>query len=122
MRIGEAAERLGVETHVLRHWEQVGALTIERDASGYRVYDDQALERARTVLKLRRVGLSLAEATAAMSPKKAHAQKVVAAKIEVLEQEVARRRQAITFLQHTVDCRHRFLDDCSDCASFVRET
>jgi MerR family transcriptional regulator, copper efflux regulator len=122
MRIGEAAERLGVETHVLRHWEQVGSLTIPRDASGYRVYDDQALEQARTVLKLRRVGLSLAEVTAAMSPKKGHAQKVVAAKIEVLEQEVARRRQAITFLQHTVDCRHRFLADCSDCASFVRET
>ncbi|MEU3382947.1 MerR family DNA-binding transcriptional regulator [Streptomyces caelestis] len=28
MTIGEAAARLGVDTHVLRHWEQVGALTV----------------------------------------------------------------------------------------------
>lgn len=121
MRIGEVAERLGVEAHVLRHWEQVGALTVGRDANGYRVYDDNTLEQARTVLKLRRVGLSLPEVTAAMVPKKSEAQQVVRAKIEALENEVVRRQQAIAFLQHTVECRHRYLDDCPDCTTFVRE-
>lgn len=121
MRIGEVAERLGVEAHVLRHWEQVGALTVKRDANGYRVYDDNTLEQARTVLKLRQVGLSLPEVTAAMAPKKSEAQRVVRAKIETLENEVLRRQQAIAFLQHTVECRHRYLDDCPDCATFVRE-
>lgn len=121
MTIGEAAARLGVETHVLRHWEQVGALTVGRDANGYRVYDDDALEQARTVLKLRRVGLSLPEVTAAMAPKKSEAQRVVRAKIAALEHEVISRQQAIVFLQHAVECRHRYLDECPDCAIFVRE-
>jgi DNA-binding transcriptional MerR regulator len=118
--IGEAAAELGVAAHVLRHWEDVGALTVRRDGNGYRVYDDTALEQARTVLKLRRVGLSLPEVVAAMAPKKRDAQAVVRAKIASLQREVVRRQQAIVFLQHTVECRHRYLDDCPDCAQFVR--
>ncbi|WP_174564924.1 MerR family transcriptional regulator [Actinomadura chibensis] len=119
--IGQAAAELGVAAHVLRHWEDAGALAVPRDASGYRSYDDHALEQARTVLKLRRVGLSLPEITAAMSPRKATAQAVVQAKIEALEAEVVHRRRAISFLRHTVECRHRYLDECPDCASFARE-
>lgn len=119
--IGEAAAEVGVESHVLRHWEQVGALSIRRDGHGYRVYDDDALEQARTVRKLRRVGLSLPEVIAAMAPKKAAAQAVVREKIATLEAEVAHRQQALTFLRHTLECRHRYLDDCLDCAAFARE-
>ncbi|MGJ5748782.1 helix-turn-helix domain-containing protein [Streptomyces puniciscabiei] len=94
---------------------------MRRDGNGHRVYDDNAVEQARTVLKLRRVGLSLPEVTAAMVPKKSAAQAVVRAKIAELEGEVVQRQEAITFLQHTVVCRHRFLDDCPHCATFVRE-
>ncbi|MGY5008455.1 MerR family transcriptional regulator [Streptomyces sp. 900105755] len=119
--IGEVATELGIEAHVLRHWEDAGALSVRRDGNGYRVYDDDAVEEARTVLKLRRVGLSLPEVIAAVSPTKSTAQAVVRAKIAALESEVAQRQQAITFLQHTVECRHRYLDDCPDCATFVRE-
>ncbi|MEE1760690.1 MULTISPECIES: MerR family transcriptional regulator [unclassified Streptomyces] len=119
--IGEAAAELGIEAHVLRHWEQVGALTVRRDGNGYRIYDDNALEQARTVLKLRHVGLSLPEVIAAMAPKKSAAQTVVREKIAALEREVTQRLQAITFLQHTVECRHRYVDDCPDCAHFTRE-
>ncbi|KAA5832532.1 MerR family transcriptional regulator [Saccharopolyspora hirsuta] len=115
------AAELGIEAHVLRHWEQVGALTPRRDGKGYRVYDDEALEQARTVLKLRRAGLSLPEVIAAMAPTKEAAQAVVRAKIAALEDEVASRRAVITFLQHTVECRHRYLDECPGCAAFARE-
>lgn len=118
--IGEVAAELGVETHVLRHWESVGALTVRRDDNGHRVYDDRALEQARTVLRLRRVGLSLPEVIAAMAPTKAAAQGVVRAKIAALEEEIAHRRQAVTFLRHTAECRHRYVDDCPECAAFVR--
>ena len=119
--VGEASAELGIEAHVLRHWEHVGALTVRRDGNGYRIYDDNALEQARTVLKLRRVGLSLPEVIAAISPQKSTAQAVVRAKIATLESEIVRRQQAMTFLRHTVECRHRYLDDCPECATFVRE-
>ncbi|MEV8510878.1 MerR family transcriptional regulator [Dactylosporangium sp. NPDC051484] len=119
--IGQAAAELGIEAHVLRHWERIGVLAVRRSANGYRSYDDEALERARTVLRLRRVGLSLPEVAAAMAPTRSVAQAVVQAKITSLQQEIIRRKQAIVFLQHTLDCRHRYLDDCPDCVTFVRE-
>ncbi|MFG2020749.1 MerR family transcriptional regulator [Actinomadura geliboluensis] len=119
--IGEVAAELGVAPHVLRHWEDVGALAVRRDGNGHRRYDDAAVEEARTVLKLRRVGLSLPEVIAAMAPRKAAAQAVVQAKIASLEAEIARRREAVTFLRHTAECRHRYLDECPECATFVRE-
>lgn len=56
-----------------------------------------------------------------MAPTKSVAQAVVRAKIAALESEVIRTQQAIVFLRHTVECRHRYLDDCPDCATFVRE-
>lgn len=120
--ISEVAAELGVEAHVLRHWEHVGALTVGRDGNGYRAYDESAVEQARTVLKLRQVGLSLPEVIAAMAPKKSTAQALVKAKIEALEDEIAQRQQAITFLRHAAECRHRYLDDCPDCASFVGDS
>ncbi len=107
---------------MLRHWEHVGALTVDRDGNGHRTYNDSAIEQARTVLKLRRVGLSLPEVIAAMAPKKSTAQTIVKAKIAALEDEIVQRQQAITFLQHTAECRHRYLEDYPDCASFVRES
>ncbi|MDF0586097.1 MerR family transcriptional regulator [Tsukamurella sp. 8F] len=121
LTIGQVATSLGVETHVLRHWEHVGALVVPRDANGYRIYDDRAVEHARTVQKLRRVGLSLPEVIAAMAPQKEAAQSVVHEKIAVLEGEIAQRLQAITFLRHAAECRHRYLDDCPDCTQFVRD-
>lgn len=39
-RIAGAADQLGVATHVLRHWEDVGVIVPERLSSGHRVYDD----------------------------------------------------------------------------------
>ncbi|WP_445398356.1 MerR family transcriptional regulator [Streptomyces sp. LE64] len=118
--IGEVAAELGIGAHVLRHWEDAGALLVPRDGNGYRVYDEAAVERARTVLTLRRVGLSLTEVAAAVSPTKSAAQVAVRAKIAVLRSEVRQRQRAIVFLQHAVECRHRYLDDCADCAAFVR--
>ncbi|MGY2062412.1 helix-turn-helix domain-containing protein, partial [Nocardia gipuzkoensis] len=46
-RIGDAAAELGIEAHVLRHWESVGLLTPPRTPSGHRSYDRQTLDQAR---------------------------------------------------------------------------
>ena len=61
MKIGEAARKLGVATHVLRHWEEVGVVVPRRAASGHRHYDEEHLTRARVLQSCQRIGLSLAE-------------------------------------------------------------
>lgn len=62
MRIGELAGTLETTTKTLRFYERIGLLDPpDRSPAGYRLYDDQAVGRARLVLSLRRIGLSIEE-------------------------------------------------------------
>ena len=58
--IGAAARALGTTERTLRYYEQRGLLTPARLSAGeHRQYDEPALRRARRVLALRELGLSL---------------------------------------------------------------
>lgn len=60
MRIGELAQRLDISTPALRYYETAGLLPEpRRTPSGYRDYDDAALERVRFIKTAQRLGLSL---------------------------------------------------------------
>lgn len=60
--IGTLAARLGLRPATLRKWERAGLLQPRRDpATGYRVYDAQAVRDARLVHQLRRGGHLLAQ-------------------------------------------------------------
>ncbi len=60
IRIGELAARLGTTTKTLRFYERTGLLEApERSERGYRLYDRRAIEHARLLFGLRRLGLSI---------------------------------------------------------------
>ena len=60
MRIGELAGELEINPRTLRFYEAVGLLPEpERTSSGYRDYDEDALERVRFIKSAQRLGLSL---------------------------------------------------------------
>jgi DNA-binding transcriptional MerR regulator len=62
MRIGELAEDLRTSTKTLRFYERSGLLPPPaRLGNGYRAYDERAVARARLVVGLRRIGLSVEE-------------------------------------------------------------
>jgi len=61
-RIGEIAKELGVTAKTLRHYERMGLLRPpQRTARHYRMYDGADMRRARHLVDLRRLGLSLEE-------------------------------------------------------------
>ncbi len=61
MIIGELAASLGVTPKTLRLYEQRGLIpTPARSGNGYRLYGDDAVRRARLVVGLRDMGLSIA--------------------------------------------------------------
>lgn len=62
MRIGELSRRSGIPTTALRYYEQLGLLTPrDRTPSGYRVYNDDAVERLGFIRAAQAVGLTLGE-------------------------------------------------------------
>lgn len=62
MRIGELAARCGLPTQTIRFYERRRLLLQpEREANGYRTYDQQALDRVQFIKRAQAAGLTLAE-------------------------------------------------------------
>jgi DNA-binding transcriptional MerR regulator len=59
MLIGELAERAGTSTRTLRYYEQHGLLQADRDANGYRRYEDAELRVVHEIRALLAVGFGL---------------------------------------------------------------
>ncbi len=60
LRIGELAERTGVEAATLRYYEHRGVLAAPgRSPSGYRRYPKSAVDRVRFIRRARSLGFSL---------------------------------------------------------------
>ena len=57
--IGELAGRYDLATHVLRHWEDEGLLTPERDSAGRRWYGRDDVIRVAVILRSKAAGMSL---------------------------------------------------------------
>lgn len=119
LRIGDAAARLGVATHVLRHWEDVGLLRPRRSASGHRVYDDQAIGVARMIQMCQRAGLSLEDIGALGTSDRAGRIALIEDKREQIAQRVAQIQLADRFLAHVVSCAHDVISECPECSELV---
>lgn len=62
MKIGELAQRSGVNIDTVRYYEREGLLPLaQRLASGYRVYDDPDVKRLRFVRRAKALGFTLPE-------------------------------------------------------------
>ncbi|MEO0495508.1 MAG: heavy metal-responsive transcriptional regulator [Actinomycetota bacterium] len=70
MRIGELGERCGVSTKTIRYYESIGLLASPaRTPSGYREYDDAAVERLTFVRDAQATGLTLGEVASVLELK-----------------------------------------------------
>lgn len=62
LRIGDVAERAGVNLQTIRYYEREGLLPEPpRLASGYRVFPESAVRRVRFIKRAQELGFSLAE-------------------------------------------------------------
>lgn len=57
--IKDAAKNLGVESHVLRYWEEELGIEIKRNSMGHRYYDERDIKMFHEVKELRDRGFSL---------------------------------------------------------------
>jgi MerR family copper efflux transcriptional regulator len=60
-RVSELAERTGLPPSTVRFYEQAGLVPARRSESGYRLFDDQAVDRIEVITTGKRLGLPLEE-------------------------------------------------------------
>jgi MerR family copper efflux transcriptional regulator len=119
LRIGEVAALVGVETHVLRHWEDMGVLVPPRSATGQRVYDDDAISRARVIRRCQHAGLSLAQIRALGPDDSASRRAVVEDHRSRIADDVLQLQATDRFLGHLLACRHSVISECRECSAFA---
>lgn len=118
--VGAAAAAVGVESHVLRHWEDVGVLVPLRSASGHRRYDDELLTRARLVRLCQRAGLALAEIRELRAAGRDSRIDMITTTLERIRADISGLQRAEQFLSHVVTCVHPMVSECPDCAEFAQ--
>lgn len=99
VRIGELASRSGVPVKTIRYYEDIGVLAApERTSSGYRDYDDPAIDRLAFVRAAQAVGLTLGEIRQVVALRE-RGETPCTHVVELLERRAEQIEQRITELQ-----------------------
>jgi MerR family transcriptional regulator, copper efflux regulator len=105
LTIGELADRFGLATHVLRHWEAVGLLTPARRVNGRRRYDRSALARVALIQQCKEVGLGLEQMRAMLEAADPVTRRELLARHDAeLERRIESARAAREMIGHALVC------------------
>lgn len=110
--IGEVASRFGLETHVLRYWEDVGLLAPDRDAAGRRRYREADITRVAVILRSKAAGMSLDQINALLDGEAPERHAVLEAHVRDLDQRMAEMVTSREMTLHALECRSHDIATC----------
>ncbi|UJF17347.1 MerR family transcriptional regulator [Vibrio sp. SS-MA-C1-2] len=91
-KISELAEKVGLSRTALLYYEKIQLITGKRLDNGYRVYNDNDLQRIRLIQQLQLGGLTLKECKACLETKIDKA--MIQDRLNALDQEIQQKQQA----------------------------
>ncbi len=97
----EAARRLGISVKALRLYEERGLLAPLRTAAGWRAYGPSEMQKARKVVDLRALGLTLAEIARALRGETAALSRVLERHETALGERARRLQETIVHVRRT---------------------
>jgi MerR family copper efflux transcriptional regulator len=119
--IGEVAERCALETHVLRHWEDVGLLAPARDAAGRRRYGRDDVVRVATVLRSKAAGMSLDQIRVLLDAGAPERHQVLEAHLDDLDRRMEEMRRSREMTEHALRCRAHDIATCPRFSAIVED-
>ncbi len=127
MRVGEAAERAGVNVETFRYYERRGLLPEpERSHSGHRSYDAETVRFVRAIKEAQGLGFTLAEieeylrVTGRRQEAASEELRIrLAAKIDEVDAKIASLRRVRDGLAQVVGCACDSLDRCTCGAAYL---
>jgi DNA-binding transcriptional MerR regulator len=110
--IGEVARRFGLETHVLRHWEDVGLLLPDRDGAGRRRYRRGDVVRIAVVIRSKLAGMSLDQIAVLLDSGAPDRHRILQDHIADLDRRMADMEHARDMAKHAYECRAHDVATC----------
>ncbi|MFG1706229.1 MerR family transcriptional regulator [Nonomuraea sp. M3C6] len=122
MSIGDIAERFGLATHVLRHWEAMGLLCPARIGGERRRYGPDDLYRVAVILRAKEAGFSLDDIREMMTTSDAAERRgVLLRRRAELARRIAEAQASLELIDCALDCDHEDFTSCSHFQSMVAE-
>jgi MerR family copper efflux transcriptional regulator len=116
LTVGEVAERFGLATHVLRHWESLGLLSPARTTGDRRRYTTRDVYRVAVILRAKEAGLALDDIRELITAEDPATRNDILRRHHAdLVQRIAAARASLALIECALDCDH---EDIADCAHF----
>ena len=115
--VGEVAERFGLPTNVLRHWETVGLLDPARDSAGRRRYVRDDIARVAAIQRNKDAGMTLDQIAVLLDAGSPERHAVLQAHLDDLDRRMEQMRISREMTEHAFNCRAH---DISACPGFQR--
>lgn len=119
--IGEVAERFGLATHVLRHWEDAGLLAPDRDTAGRRRYRELDVTRVAVIIRSKSAGMSLDQIHVLLAGRADERRDVLTAHLDDLERRMAEMARSREMTRHALECRAHDIATCPNFAAGVAD-
>ncbi len=115
--VGEVAERFGLPTNVLRHWESVGLLRPGRDSADRRRYGRDDIARVAAIQRNKDAGMTLDQIAVLLDAGAPERHAVLQAHLDDLDRRMEQMRISRAMTEHAYSCRAH---DISGCPRFQR--
>ncbi|WP_286929655.1 MULTISPECIES: MerR family transcriptional regulator [Aeromicrobium] len=119
--IGDVAARFGMETHVLRHWEDVGLLRPARDSADRRRYGDDDLVRIAVILRSKAAGMSLEQIAVLLDEEAPSRHEVLESHIADLDRRMREMERSREMTEHALRCRSHDITQCPRFQGFISD-
>lgn len=119
--IHDVAARFGLETPVLRHWEDVGLLDPVRDASGYRRYGPNDLVRVAVIARNKAAGMTLEQIRALLDTGLPGRRAVLEQHLVTLDERDREIERSRLMTEHALRCEAHDIVACPRFAAMVED-
>jgi DNA-binding transcriptional MerR regulator len=119
--VGETARRFGLETHVLRYWEDEDLLRPARDGAGRRRYGRDDVVRVGVIVRSKAAGMSLEQVRVMLDAGAYDRHQVLEAHIADLDRRMADMAASRAMTEHALQCRAHDIAACPGFRKHVQD-
>ena len=119
--VGETARRFGLETHVLRYWEDENLLRPARDGAGRRRYGRDDVVRVGVIMRSKAAGMSLEQVRIMLDAESSDRHRVLDAHIADLDRRMAEMAASREMTLHALQCRAHDIAACPRFRAHVQD-